>query len=657
VIVDLDAYGDLTCAVTEAGELWCWGDGGHDIVGREGEGPWDLAKVALPKGLVRVELGEYHACALDGAGKLYCWGASGNSRLGRPESEGNLAPSPSLPAVAGLPAVVDFDVAEAHGCAADAKGAVWCWGVNYDGEASGDGSEVRTPRKVAGISGAVDVSVGGGNGCAVTGAGEVWCWGTSRYGQLGMQDAEEPGHRREPVRIGVKGATRVSVGDGGACAVTKTGLACWGRVDAGADPERGIEPALLRGTKGTAIAVSSWMCAVDGAVACEGWGAARFLDDGKWDPGDRAVISGTEGASEVVLGSEHGCALVGGGVVCWGEASRGQLADGTRERRAEASPVAGLADVVALEAGSEHTCALRRDGEVHCWGANDSGQLGDGTTLDRAAPVRVATSVAAIAADARRTCILGSDGAVRCWGDEPSEAKGFAKPTSLCVSGSHVCVAEKGGLACWGYDYGGELGPGGGSDHRAADAPLRTPGYASAICGSGRTCGLSPTGQLSCWGRGDGGLLGTGRPDEERAAPARVVGLDVVRAVDLGDRRTCAVAGGEAYCWGDGARTPVLGLRATDVATEGWAVCFVTDGAVSCADPDGSSGPGQPDLDPWRFSVVNGTAGAASVALGEEHGCALLAGGTVACWGDATRGRLGDGVGTFRVTPVRVPLP
>jgi hypothetical protein len=62
-------------------------------------------------------------------------------------------------------------------------------------------------------------------------------------------------------------------------------------------------------------------------------------------------------------------------------------------------------------------------------------------------------------------------------------------------------------------------------------------------------------------------------------------------------------------------------------------------------------------VDPWRFSVVKGTAGAASVALGEEHGCALLAGGTVSCWGDATRGRLGDAVGTFRVTPVRVPLP
>jgi alpha-tubulin suppressor-like RCC1 family protein len=35
---------------------------------------------------------------------------------------------------------------------------------------------------------------------------------------------------------------------------------------------------------------------------------------------------------------------------------------------------AGLADVIAVAAGSAHSLALRRDGHVTAWGRNDKGQ-------------------------------------------------------------------------------------------------------------------------------------------------------------------------------------------------------------------------------------------------------------------------------------------
>jgi hypothetical protein len=45
---------------------------------------------------------------------------------------------------------------------------------------------------------------------------------------------------------------------------------------------------------------------------------------------------------------------------------------------------------------------------------------------------------------------------------------------------------------------------------------------------------------------------------------------------------------------------------------------------------------------------------ATSVATGDAHACALLLGGTVACWGRNDFGQLGDGTTTERHTPVAV---
>ena len=73
-------------------------------------------------------------------------------------------------------------------------------------------------------------------------------------------------------------------------------------------------------------------------------------------------------------------------VWCWGDNRYGQLGDGTLSDRSGAVMVLGLASVLTVEAGAQHTCAVRRDGAVLCWGRNHLGQLGDGTTSDRVVP-------------------------------------------------------------------------------------------------------------------------------------------------------------------------------------------------------------------------------------------------------------------------------
>ena len=67
-----------------------------------------------------------------------------------------------------------------------------------------------------------------------------------------------------------------------------------------------------------------------------------------------------------------------GTVYCWGLNSSGQLGVGNTAPLATPTPVVGLTGVTRIEAGDDHTCALKSDTTVWCWGLNASGQLGNG---------------------------------------------------------------------------------------------------------------------------------------------------------------------------------------------------------------------------------------------------------------------------------------
>jgi alpha-tubulin suppressor-like RCC1 family protein len=133
----------------------------------------------------------------------------------------------------------------------------------------------------------------------------------------------------------------------------------------------------------------------------------------------------------------------------------------------------------------------RRRLRVACWGGNYDSQLGDGTTTARYTPVHVyglAGGVAALAAG----------------GTPPSKGGSYA----------HTCVLTRGGggpygVACWGYNYFGQLGD--GTTTRSATTPVDVSGLASGVStlagGDAHTCALT-NGGVKCWGANDAGQLG-----------------------------------------------------------------------------------------------------------------------------------------------------
>ncbi len=442
-------------------------------------------------------------------------------------------------------------------------------------------------------------------------------------------------------------------------------------------------------------------CALTTAGGVKCWGAnwSGQLGDGtttqRSTPVDVAGLG--SGVAAITAGWSHTCALTtAGGVKCWGRNGSGQLGDGTTFQRSTPVEVAGLASgVAAIAAGDDYTCALTTAGGVKCWGDNRYGQLGDGTTIQRSTPVDVvglASRAAAIAAGYRHACALLTAGGVKCWGHNgsgqlgdgtttnrltPVDVAGLASgAATIAAGGDHTCaLLTAGGVKCWGSNGSGQLGDGTTTDRSTpVDVAGLASGVATIAAGYGYTCALLTAGGVKCWGRNWAGQLGDGSTTQ-RNTPVDVAGLaSGVAAIAAGWSHTCALlTAGGVKCWGlnwygqlgDGTTfersTPVdvagLASEAAAIAAGyGHTCALLTSGGVKCwgANGVGQLGDGTTTDRNTPVDVVGLGSGAAVIAAGWYHTCALLTAGGVKCWGANWYGQLGDGTTTNRSTPVDV---
>ncbi len=89
-------------------------------------------------------------------------------------------------------------------------------------------------------------------------------------------------------------------------------------------------------------------------------------------------------------GDDQVCAVVNGGAQCWGANDYGQIGDNTTSNpRLVPKPVYGLSSgVQTVVTGGHFSCALVNGG-VQCWGAGTFGQLGNNAANESHVPVQV----------------------------------------------------------------------------------------------------------------------------------------------------------------------------------------------------------------------------------------------------------------------------
>jgi alpha-tubulin suppressor-like RCC1 family protein len=227
--------GDMhTCGLDGSGQAYCWGGNAN---GQVGDSTWANLRISptavhQPAGVsfAAVVGGQAHSCALDGSGQAYCWGYDGDGALGNGGTVGGLIPS-----AVQQPVGVSFASIAAwrHTCAVDAGGQAYCWGENAAGQV-GDGTTADANAPVAvlqpvGVTFSV-VSAGGDHSCALDGSGNAWCWGGDSSGQLGNGTG---GASLTPVAVTMpSGVTFASISAdvSKTCALDTSGQAwCWGR--------------------------------------------------------------------------------------------------------------------------------------------------------------------------------------------------------------------------------------------------------------------------------------------------------------------------------------------------------------------------------------------------------------------------------------------
>jgi alpha-tubulin suppressor-like RCC1 family protein len=388
------------------------------------------------------------------------------------------------------------------------------------------------------------------------------------------------------------------------------------------------------------------------------------------------------GAEDIGVGNGTSCTtLVGGRVVCWGQNAYGALGDGST---GSAGPhtsscsgsypcatvptqVTGLTDATSVASGGVSGCALRSTGTIVCWGDTTLGELGNGTTSGSASCFENGSDSCDVA---------------------PVAVQGISNASQVSVGRISACAVLKDGtIWCWGDNTVGELGD--GAIGGISDVPVEVVGIADATSVSVAdeyACATLSTGEVNCWGWDDGGQLGDGGTESESGSPVTVAGISNAQSVSAGEGDSaCAVlVGGAIDCWGQNqlgelgidsltpgyTDTPLQvsgSLNATQVAAGDIFACALT--VQSTADCWGRDDVGQLGLGTLKSSspdcgvscslapsAVVKLKGATAISA-NDPACALLATGSVDCWGDGELGGLGDGKTVNSDVPVAVLAP
>lgn len=282
--------------------------------------------------------------------------------------------------------------------------------------------------------------------------------------------------------------------------------------------------------------------------------------------------------------------------------------------------------------------------------------------------------------------VISIMGATQLAPPSPVTATTIRTHQRLAVGFSHGCaVTPTGGVECWGENRVAQLGDGTTiSSSTPVAVVLPTGWHAVAVAlGENHTCALLADGQVACWGFDAVGALGAGAGIQ---GPAPVlVSLPTNRSalgIAAGENHTCAVLdNGEVVCWGaenngelgQGTTfavhdTPLTVLMPNATAAVAISVsrthscALLATGSITCwgSNQYGQFGTGVTSSASATPSTPVSLAGgepATRLTVGENVTCAVSHRGLVNCWGRNNLSQLGDGTSTDRWTPTVISLP
>lgn len=288
--------------------------------------------------------------------------------------------------------------------------------------------------------------------------------------------------------------------------------------------------------------------------------------------------------------SIHMCAITpGGGAMCWGRASHGQLGSGSFGTPAAPTMVAGDIAWSDIFVGRISTCGVSTAGVGYCWGSNNAGEIGNasiplGTNSLGPVPVEGGLAFSSVVAGWRHSCGITTAGSVYCWGENtqgqlgrgqadsvfhqtPAPVAGTDRFVQLSLGGRHTCgITTDGRAMCWGENWAGQLGDGTASSRSVPTAVsgghrFRMISTASGFAeGTGvtptgqaqlaHTCALTDNGTPYCWGWNGVGQVGSGSSAQFIFEPVPVSGGLRLEVIGMGGGFSCGMTGDAVWCWG-----------------------------------------------------------------------------------------------------------
>ena len=301
---------------------------------------------------------------------------------------------------------------------ASATGLLFTWGKNSDSGSGptgqiGDSTAVNksSPVQIGTNSWSV-ISTGSASNAfhtlAIRADKTLWSWGQNASGQLGHGAYTA---RSSPVQVGTSSWLAVSAGADHSLAI-RADNTLWGWGVNTGGTYFGATPLVNRSSP-VQIGTDSWLAVATGsghmlAIRADNtlwsWGINNQgqLGNGTTTTQVTPLQVGTSSWSAVSAGTLHSLAIRADNTL-WsmGYNNSGNLGIGTAGgATSRSSPVqVGTSSWLAVDAGSDHSLAIRADNTLWGWGAGNFGQLNNGTIVSKSSPVQIGTgSWAAVAA-------------------------------------------------------------------------------------------------------------------------------------------------------------------------------------------------------------------------------------------------------------------